>query len=51
MNKRSFMASSRISTPEEVEEIRRSLGERLDPPLEVLIIGGAAMLQLIFIFF
>ena len=39
------MASSKISTPEEVEEILRSLGERLDQPLEVLIIGGAAMLE------
>jgi hypothetical protein len=45
MSKRSFMASSKISTPEEVEEILRSLGERLDQPLEVLIIGGAAMLE------
>jgi hypothetical protein len=39
------MASSRLSTPEEVEEILRSLGEHLDRPLEVLVIGGAAMLE------
>lgn len=37
---------SQISSREDVEEILRSLGERLAEPVQVLIIGGAAMLEL-----
>jgi len=36
---------SRISKREEVEEILRSLGERLNQPVQILVIGGAAMLE------
>ncbi len=36
---------SRISKHEEVEEILRGLGERLAEPVQVLVIGGAAMLE------
>jgi predicted nucleotidyltransferase len=36
---------SSISKREEVEEILRSLGERLAEPIQVLVIGGAAMLE------
>lgn len=36
---------SRISSREEVEEILRGLGERLNQPVQVLVIGGAAMLE------
>jgi hypothetical protein len=36
---------SRISSREEVEEILRRLGERLEQPVQVLVIGGAAMLE------
>lgn len=35
-----------ISSREDVEEILRGLGERLAEPVQVLIIGGAAMLEL-----
>lgn len=35
----------RISSHEEVEEILRCLGERLNQPVQILIIGGAAMLE------
>ena len=34
---------SQISSREDVEEILRGLGERLAEPVQVLIIGGAAM--------
>ncbi|NPV63849.1 MAG: nucleotidyl transferase AbiEii/AbiGii toxin family protein [Methanotrichaceae archaeon] len=34
-----------ISNREEVEEILKGLGERLNQPVQVLIIGGAAMLE------
>jgi len=37
---------SQISSLEDVEEILRGLGERLAEPVQVLIIGGAAMLEL-----
>jgi hypothetical protein len=37
---------SQISSREDVEEILRGLGERLAEPVQVLIIGGAAMLEL-----
>lgn len=33
---------SRISKREEVEEILSGLGERLDEPVQFLVIGGAA---------
>jgi hypothetical protein len=36
---------SEISSHEEVEEILRDLGERLKQPVQVLVIGGAAMLE------
>jgi hypothetical protein len=36
---------SKISTREEVEEILKGLGERLNQPVQVLVIGGAAMLE------
>jgi hypothetical protein len=36
---------SRISSREEVEEILRALGERLNQPVKVLVIGGAAMIE------
>ncbi len=36
---------SSISKREEVEEILRGLGEHLTEPIEVLVIGGAAMLE------
>ena len=39
------MASNRISKREEVEAILKGLGERVDQPVQVLIIGGAAMLE------
>lgn len=35
---------SRISSREEVEEMLRGLGERLEQPVQFLVIGGAAML-------
>ena len=37
---------SQISSREDAEEILRGLGERLAEPIQVLIIGGAAMLEL-----
>jgi hypothetical protein len=37
--------ASRISKREEVEEILRSLSERLNQPVQILVIGGAAMLE------
>lgn len=37
---------SQISSREDVEEILRGLEERLAEPVQVLIIGGAAMLEL-----
>jgi hypothetical protein len=37
--------ASRISKREEVEEILRGLAERLAEPVQVLVIGGAAMLE------
>jgi hypothetical protein len=36
---------SKISSREEVEEILRGLGERLEQPMQFLVIGGAAMLE------
>ncbi len=36
---------SRISSCEEVEEILKALGERLNQPVQVLVIGGAAMIK------
>jgi hypothetical protein len=36
---------SRISKREEIEEILRGLGERLELPVQVLVIGGAAMIE------
>jgi predicted nucleotidyltransferase len=38
-------SSDQISSREEVEEILRSLGDLLDQPVQVLVIGGAAMLE------
>jgi hypothetical protein len=38
-------SSDQISSREEVEEILRSLGDLLTWPVEVLVIGGAAMLE------
>jgi hypothetical protein len=38
--------TSRISRREDVEEILRGLGENLAEPVQILIIGGAAMLEL-----
>lgn len=38
-------SSDQISSKEEVEEILSSLGDLLDQPVQVLVIGGAAMLE------
>lgn len=36
---------SQISNRDQVEEILRGLGERVDQPIQVLVIGGAALLE------